>query len=438
MDRRTFLKKTGQAAAAGTLIAAKSRLEGSAVPGQIRNIVVLMMENRSFDHLLGWMPNSTARQSGLSYTDNNGISHSTYPLAPDWTGCGHPDPDHSYDGGRTEVDNGAMDGFLKASTNDIYTIGYYTERDFQFLPQFARNFTVCDQYFPSILGPTFPNRIFQLCGQTDRLNDSITLCTLPTIFDNLAAAKVSAKYYFSNIPFLALFGGRYEKLTEDYNSFLSDCAAGTLPAVSFIDPAFTLLYNFGNDNHPHSDMRNGDAFLAQTFHAVANSPNWANTVFVMNYDEWGGFFDTVPPPRALAPNNVDPDLVNGKALLGCRCPCIIASPWTYGDPANPTVNHTVFDHTSVLKLIESVFGAAPLAARETSNDVGNLLSAIDLTRAPRAAPALPLPSAVYPQSVCSSSINPGMTPDTDPAEADHNSFQLLADSPLMLGWPTAL
>ena len=192
MDRRTFLKKTGQAAAAGTLIAAKSRLEGSAVQGQIRNIVVLMMENRSFDHLLGWMPNSTARQSGLSYTDNNGISHSTYPLAPDWTGCGHPAPDHSYDGGRTEVDNGAMDGFLKASTNDIYTIGYYTERDFQFLPQFARNFTVCDQYFPSILGPTFPNRIFQLCGQTDRLNDSITLCTLPTIFDNLAAAKVSA------------------------------------------------------------------------------------------------------------------------------------------------------------------------------------------------------------------------------------------------------
>ena len=192
MDRRTFLKKTGQAAAAGTLIAAKSRLEGSAVQGQIRNIVVLMMENRSFDHLLGWMPNSTARQSGLSYTDNNGISHSTYPLAPDLTGCGHPDPDHSYDGGRTEVDNGAMDGFLKASTNDIYTIGYYTERDFQFLPQFARNFTVCDQYFPSILGPTFPNRIFQLCGQTDRLNDSITLCTLPTIFDNLAAAKVSA------------------------------------------------------------------------------------------------------------------------------------------------------------------------------------------------------------------------------------------------------
>ena len=364
MDRRTFLKKTGQAAAASSLIAATSTLEGSVAPGQIRNIVVLMMENRSFDHLLGWLPNSTGRQSGLSYTDNNGIAHSTYPLSPDWTGCGHADPDHSYDGGRLEVDNGAMDGFLKPANSDVYSIGYYSEQDFQFLPQFARSFTVCDQYFPSILGPTFPNRLFQLCGQTDRLDDSISLCTLPTIFDHLAAAKVSAKYYFSNIPFLALFGGRYRKLTESYDSFLSDCAAGTLPAVSFIDPAFTLLFNFGNDNHPHSDMRNGDAFLAQTFHALANSPNWANTVFVMNYDEWGGFFDTVPPPRAIAPNNTDTDLaVNGKALLGCRCPCIIASPWTYSDPANPTVNHSVFDHTSVLKLIESVFGVAPLAAR---------------------------------------------------------------------------
>lgn len=438
MDRRTFLKKTGQVAAAGGLLTATSRLEGTAVPGQIRNIVVLMMENRSFDHLLGWLPNSTGRQSGLSYTDNNGVSQSTYPLAPDWTGCGHPDPDHSYDGGRLEVDNGAMDGFLKPATNDIYSIGYYVEKDFEFLPQFARSFTVCDQYFPSILAPTFPNRIFQLCGQTDRLSDSVTLCTLPTIFDHLAAANISAKYYFNNIPFLALFGGKYIKLTESYAQFLSDCAAGTLPAVSFVDPAFTLLFNFGNDNHPHSDMRNGDAFLAQTFHAVANSPNWANTVFVMNYDEWGGFFDTVPPPRAVAPNDVDPDLVDGKALLGCRCPCIIASPWTYSDPANPTVNHTVFDHTSVLKMIESVFDVAPLAARESSNDVGNLLSAINLTRAPQSAPVLPFPSSVFPQKVCSSSINPGMTPTTDPIEADHNSFQLLADSPLMSGWPTAL
>ncbi len=395
------------------------------------------MENRSFDHYLGWLPNATGRQSGLTYLDKNGVSQSTYPLAPDWTGCGHDDPDHSYDGGRTEINSGAMDGWLQPASSDLYAIGYYRERDFSFWPQFARQFTTCDRYFPSILGPTFPNRIFQLSGQTDRLDDSISFCHLPNIFDNLKTAGVSHKYYFSNIPFIALYGLKYLPIAHDYNTFLSDCAAGTLPAVSFVDPSLTLLLNFGNDNHPHSDMRNGDAFLAQTYNAVATSPNWPNTVFVNNYDEWGGFYDTVAPPRALAPNDVDPDLVDGKALLGCRVPCIIASPWTVGSPADPTVNHTVFDHTSVLKMIETVFNVEPLAARETSNDVGNLLSAIDLTVPPQAAPILPLPQPVHPQKVCASSINPSVivASGTPPVDQDHNSFQKLADSELMIGWP---
>ena len=84
-------------------------------------------------------------------------------------------------------------------------------------------------------------------------------------------------------------------------------------------------------------MRAGDAFLAQTFHAVANGPDWGSTVFIVTYDEWGGFFDHVAPPRAVAPNAVDPDLVDGKALLGMRIPVVVASPFTRGDPANPRV-----------------------------------------------------------------------------------------------------
>jgi phospholipase C len=436
MDRRTFLKTTSGVAAASSVLTARGL--SSKASSQIQHIVVVMMENRSFDHLVGWMPNSDGKQAGLSYTNPSGQTSSTYPLAPEWTGCGHPDPDHSYEGGRTEYDNGKMDGFLMPASNDVYAIGYYQQNDFSFLPQFALNYTVCDRYFPSILAPTFPNRIFQLCGQTDRLNDSISLCSLPTIFDHLQAAGVSHKYYFGNIPFIALFGLKYLPIVADHTEFLADCAAGTLPAVSFVDPALTLLLNFANDNHPHSDMRNGDAFLAQTFNAVANSPNWPSTVFINNYDEWGGFFEHIVPPRALAPNNVDPDLIDGKALLGCRVPCIVASPWTRGNPQNPTVNSTVFDHTSVLQLIESVFNVPPMAARETSGDVGNLLSLINLDAEPQPAPALPSPSPVFPQQVCASSINPSGG-DADAAiEQDHNSFQKFADSPLMQGWPVKL
>ena len=230
-------------------------------------------------------------------------------------------------------------------------------------------------YFPSMLGPTFPNRIFQLCGQTDRLDDSVEPCSYPTIFNRCTQAGVSCKYYYGNVPFLTLFPIAAIEYAHSFSDFLSDCATGSLPAVSFVDPSFTLVLNTANDNHPHSDIRNGDALMAQVYNAVATSPAWNNTVLVLNHDEWGGFFEHVPPPRALAANNTDRDLIDGMALLGCRAPCIVASPWTVGVPANPAVDQTVFDHTSVLKMIESVFNVQPLAARETSNTVGNLLSA---------------------------------------------------------------
>jgi hypothetical protein len=150
---------------------------------------------------------------------------------------------------------------------------------------------------------------------------------------------------------------------------------------------------------------------------------------------WGGFFDHVPPPRALAPNNTDTDLVDGKALLGCRCPCIVASPWTVGTPSDPTVNHTVFDHTSVLKMIESVFGVRPLAARETSNDVGNLLSVINFNNQRASAPVLPLPQPVAPQTLCASSITmlgtaiPLVRSDSEP-----HGFQRLQEAAVRRDW----
>jgi phospholipase C len=439
MDRRTFLKTTGGLAATAAVTPEMLR----AATSQIKHIVVVMMENRSFDHFLGWLPNADGRQANLTYEDVNGVSHSTHLLSPDWTGCAFNDPDHSYSGGRVEVDQGLMDGFMKTTNADVYAIGYYEEADNQFLSQFARTFTTCDRYFPSILGPTFPNRIFQLCGQTDRLDDSVSLCTFKTIFDACARAGVSSRYYYDNVPFLALFPIDALLHSHPFSTFISDCQNGSLPAVSFVDPSFTLLFNTGNDNHPESDIRNGDAFLAQVYNAVATGPEWDSTVLVMNYDEWGGFFDHVPPLRALAPNNTDTDLVDGKALLGCRCPCVIASPWTVAAPSNPMVNHTVFDHTSVLKMIESVFNVKPLAARETSNDVGNLLTAIDLNNPLTPAPALPHPLAVAPQTVCVSGIAPGGSAASAsgsrssglPRSDDETSgFRSLHDAAVRRGW----
>lgn len=420
MDRRTFIKATGAAAAAA------STLVGGQGASTINHVVLVMMENRSFDHLLGWLPNADGMQAGLTFPNPSGSPMATWPLAPDFTGCSYPDPDHSYSGGRIEYDNGKMDGFLTDASNGLNAIGYYVQQDLPFRSALALNYTTCDRYFPSILAPTYPNRIFQHAGQTDRLDDSLEICTLPTIWDRLESAGVSHKYYFGNVPFLALWRTKYISISHKYSEFLDDCAAGTLPAVSYVDPSFTLVGNLENDDHPFSDVRNGDAFLAQVFAAVTRSPNWPNTVLIVNFDEWGGFFDHVAPPRATAPNNVDTDLINGEALLGIRVPCLIASPWSKGNPSNPVVNHTVFDHTSVLQLIESVWNIPPLAARETSGTVGNLLSALDLDNLQVSVPSMPEPHPVVPSSLCLSSTNP---------DSEAFAFLRMVDSGMCAGFP---
>src|SRR5436309_7793016 len=233
ISRRVFLEST--VIGAGALALGRRRTLAEQLPAHtaartgIDHVVVVMMENRSFDHLLGWLPGADGRQAGLVYTDSQGASFPTYPLAPDYQGCGHPDPDHSYEGGRVEYDGGLCDGWLRAGSNDIYSIGYYTQADLPFLGAAAPDWTVCNRYFAPIMAPTYPNRIYQHAAVTDRLDDSLSLSTLPTIWDRLAAAGLNGRYYFSDIPFIALWGGKYASITRSYNQFLQDCASGDLP-----------------------------------------------------------------------------------------------------------------------------------------------------------------------------------------------------------------
>jgi phospholipase C len=399
VNRRDFLRRAASASAAAftaSLADAKPAVKPLddvlPSPGSsgIEHIVVVMMENRSFDHLLGWMPNANGRQAGLSYPDNNGNLQPTQRLNY-YVGCSHPDPDHSYAGGRSEYDNGKMDGWLRTGSNDSFSIGYYEEADLPLFSTLATNFTTLNNYFPSILSSTFPNRVFQHAAQTDRLNNSYDLSTLPTIWDRLKDAGVISRYYYQNVPFLALWGTKYIGISALYEDFKADVASGNLPAVSFVDPWFTILDDgTGNDDHPHADLRKGEIFLRDVVTTLASSPAWANTVLVINRDEWGGFFDHVVPPRVIAPNNVDTDLVDGKALLGCRVPTIVVSPFTRGNPAKPTINSLLYDHTSVLKLIEWRFGLQPLTARDASDEIANLAYALNLSSSDTSVPSLPV------------------------------------------------
>jgi phospholipase C len=363
----------------------------------IEHVVVVMMENRSFDHLLGWHPTADGVQAGLEYLGKDGFLHPTFELAPDYQGCEHPDPDHSWSGGRTDYAEGDMDGFLLAGTNDTYAIGYYGEPHRPFFNALALEYTTFDRFFSSILAETYPNRIFMHAAQTDRLENTLDLSTLPTIWDRLGEKAISARYYFSDVPFLLLWGIKYLPITTPIEQFYLDAATGNLPAVSFVDPRFVgEAEGVSGDDHPHGDIRTGDAFLADAFHAVSSGPDWGRTVFIVTYDEWGGFFDHVAPPRAVAPNAVDPDLVGGKALLGMRIPVVVASPFTRGSRTSPRVVSTVFDNTSILKLIEWRWNLKPLTARDASTDVGNLAFALNVRNVDATVPALPDPEAPLP------------------------------------------
>src|SRR5207253_9780379 len=160
-----------------------------------------------------------------------------------------------------------------------------------------------DRYFCPLLGRTSSSRVYQHAGQPDRLSDTPAPSTLPTIWDRLAARGLAGRYYFGDLSFLSLWGPKYLPISRTHDAFFADCAAGTLPRVAFIDPAFLgEATGTGSADHPFSDVRAGEAFLNRIYAAVTHSPAWARTVLFINFDEWGGFFDHVPPTAGPLPD----------------------------------------------------------------------------------------------------------------------------------------
>src|SRR4051812_26991728 len=267
------------------------RLPNPASSG-IDHIVVVVMENRSFDHHLGWLPGAAGRQAGLRYPDDKGVLHPTHRLT-ERQGCGFNDPAHSYKGGRVQFNGGRCDGFRRGD-NDDFALGYYPAEDLPFYKPFVGQTTVFDHWFCSILSSTYPNRYYTHAGRTEQVDNSMVTNNMPTIWDRLSAAGVPATYYFNDLPFLALWGEKYIPIARPFSSFLAQAASGTLPSYSYIDPFFLGEDQGGsNDDHPHADIHRGQAFVSLIANAIATSPLWSKTALIVTYDEWGGFFDHV-------------------------------------------------------------------------------------------------------------------------------------------------
>ncbi len=429
LTRRQFLAGTA-ATAATTFVAgragATTRLGASALPDPatsgLDHVVVVCMENRSFDHFLGWLPGADGRQAGLQFPDDKGVLHATHHLTSRQV-CDGADPDHSYEGGRRQLDHGRCDGFRK-SPNDDFAIGYYTKDDLPFYSGLVGEATVFDRYFCSILGPTYPNRFYTHAAATDRLSNVMRFSTLPTIWDRLAAAGVPATYYFSDLPFLGLWGEKYLPIARKTEQFYLDAAAGTLPSYSYVEP-YLLGEDQGisNDDHPHADIVRGQAFLSRVAQAVANGPLWDKTALVITYDEWGGFFDHVPPP--LLPDSHDPGVGREHSRAGFRVPCFVLSPFA----RRGYVGHRTYDHTSILKMVEWRWQLAPLTRRDAA--ARNLAETFDFAHPDRSAPALPTVVDPVP-TVCGTGL-----PEL-PAVGESGEWEQLREVLGVTGWTSLL
>ncbi len=448
LTRRTFLRLVG--ASTGAAITGSeflAQVAANAAPalspngsGGVEHVVVLMMENRSFDHFLGWLPGANGR-SDLTYLSADGNVYPTYPLAPDFQGCGYGDPDHSWEGWLIQHNFGKMDGFLQrptaldlnpgvtAAASDTFPVGFYTNLnpdgtpkalpDLPVLGALAQNYTVLDHYFCSFAGETFPNRLYQHAARTDRDHNIVTISKLPTIWDQLSPIPntkgiPTGGYFFRDLPFLALWRLKYypfwhlfapgdtDVLGIPVNtlSFIDTVAQGKLPNVSFVDPDFALADDgTGGDDHPKADIRRGERFIADTYHALARAGYLDNTVVVITFDEWGGFFDHIRPPQVIDDTNpatvdhtgnsttpTDGQLVPDYTQLGFRVPAIVVSNFARARVASAGP----FEHTSTLKMIESTFGLHPLTARDTN--------AMDLSQVLRHELRSPVPDGAIPTS----------------------------------------
>lgn len=417
-SRRSVIK--GAAALAGVSAAplsdawSASTLPAPASSG-IDHIVVLMMENRSFDHILGWLPGANGVQAGRGFVDTAGNTVASHPLTL-FQNCSSSDPDHSWQGGRTQLAGGAMNGFLLTQpVGDSFPVGYYGASQVPFFAMAARYWTICDSYHCSILGPTWPNRFYMHSGQTDRLttggptpDTNSLLSILPTIWDAAAAAGVSARYYYGDEAFTALWGAKYAGISFLFSQFLTDAAAGNLPSISYVDPRFVgEAQGTSNDDHPLADIRNGQVLMNTVYQALTSSPNWAKTLLIINYDEWGGFADHVVPEMAPVSaheantvGNLDAT-VDGTpmAYLGFRVPCVLIGPRA----RRGSIAGGQYDANAILNFICWRFGLPGIGVRSATS--GNIATALNFSGAPDTAipPQANLVNQVYGQAC---SLNP--------------------------------
>jgi phospholipase C len=369
----------------------------------IETIVLLMQENRSFDHYYGHLGKYANRTDIESAPENATNPQKTGPspgATIPWKRGEHlcfADTDHSWKGSHIQYDDGKLDGFVETNhesdtdplRNGARAMWWYDEKELPFYYQLATAFGIADHYHCSLLGPTWPNRMFFYGGTSYGL----TFNTFPdlsnlafsdgkdaVVLDQLERRHVDWKLYtaggppgiqLSIGPSLATRWGR-PAATGSMQQFFEDAAAGKLPPFVLLDGNY-LDEGKGanNDEHPASNPQVGQRLVYDIVTALMKSPQWSKLAFFLNYDEHGGLYDHVPPPEACPPDGIAPILEKGDTTpgrfdrLGFRVPLIVVSPYA----KKGHVSHTVYDHTSVLRFVQAKFKLPALSARDANANI---------------------------------------------------------------------
>jgi phospholipase C len=396
----------------------------------IEHVVVLMMENHSFDNFLGMLGRGDGFKFGPGgqptasnpYADGS-IQHAFHmPTTCQLSGA----PGQEWATSHVAYNSGAMDGFVIGS--GPVAMGYWTKEDLPFTYSLASWFPIADRWFCSVLGQTDPNRRFLIAGTSGGMTDDIGLASQDallsqtvngTIFQYLTYFGIDWADYAAAFPLGAtpelypVNDTSLEQLGSNlrtFEQFFTDAAAGTLPRFSFLDED----YDTQSQENPQNIVV-GEAMLAQVVQALGAGPGWAKTLLIVTYDEHGGYYDHVPPPVALAPDSLPPVVVPGESTYdgfqryGFRVPGVIVSP--YSRPNH--VSHTVFDHTSVLAFLQRKWNLPAMTYRDANaNDLTDLIDFRAMARGRPIFPTLPPLAAPgdTPEALACSTSGPGTIP----------------------------
>jgi phospholipase C len=404
---------------------------------EIEHVVVLMMENHSYDNLLGMLgrgPYQAPRGDGFTIAADgyptatnaysNGSLQRSFHMPNTCQSDGKPSQD--WEASHIQYANGANSGFVISASGPV-AMGYWDDQDLPFTYGLASQFPIGDRYFCSVLGQTDPNRRFLFAatsmGMTNDIggNQNTSFVMTPpngTIFNQLTSHGISWTNYSAVISTLNESMNLYPTSDLQYDStkvesmaqFAADAKAGSLPAFTFIDPD----YNNTSQENPQN-ISLGESFLQSVVEAIGSSPAWSKTVLIIDYDEHGGYYDHVPPPAALAPDDVaavppqGEPAYDGFTRYGFRVPSIVVSPYSKTD----YVSHMVYDHTSVLAFLEHKFNLPALTKRDANaNDMFDFL---DLTAMAKSKPNFPeFPSMPKPGDFTCTPGQPGTIPPAAP------------------------